>query len=84
MNDLYIGIYGGYGFMDILPKAADKKAVIAPEHNNLYTLNALLASNFLSEYNNYIQDNNLDWEKANEQWNRWYAGVKIGIHFKVR
>ena len=60
----------------------DKKAVITPEHNSLYTVNALPATNFLSQYNHYIQENHINWKKASEKWNQWYVGVKIGIHFK--
>ena len=55
--DLYIGAFGGFGLMDVLPKASGKKGVIIPVHNNLFSLNALSASNFLSEYNNYVQEN---------------------------
>ena len=84
MCDLYIGAFGSYGFMDVLPKSADKKAVITPEHNSLFTLNALPATNFLGEYNNYIQENHINWKKAGEQWNRWQAGIKIGVHFNIR
>ena len=82
--NLYIGVYGSYSFMDILPKTADKKDFITPEHNNLYTVNALPATNFLGEYNNYIQDNHLSWNKTDEKWNRWQICIKIGIHFKMK
>jgi hypothetical protein len=52
--DLYLGVYGSYGFLDILPKDADKKDIITSEQVNPYTVNSLLGSNLLSEYNNYI------------------------------
>jgi len=82
--DLYIGVYGSYGLMDILPNAADKKDFITPEPNNLFFVNPLLSSNILGEYNSYIQDNHLSWKKTDGQWNRWQAGIKIGIHFKMK
>ena len=82
--DLYAGVYGSYGLMDVLPKTADRKDFITPEHNSLFTVNPLLSSNFLGEYNRYIRDNNLSWKQSGEQWHRWQAGVKIGIHFKVK
>ena len=80
--DLYLGVYGSYGFMDILPEAADKIDVITSEPSNPYTLNSLLGSNFLGEYNNYIDKNNSNWEKVSETWNKWQVGIKIGIHLK--
>jgi len=76
--DLYAGIHAGYGLMDILPKQADKKDVITPERSNLFVINSLLATNMLAEYNK----SNL--QKVDEKWNRWQAGIKIGIHFKIR
>jgi len=82
--DLYAGVYGSYGFIDILPKAGDKKDFITPDHNSRVAVNSLLASNFLSEYNQYIKDNQLNWKTAGEKWNRLTIGIKIGIHFKIR
>ena len=82
--DLFAGVYAGYGFMDILPKQADKKDVIMPERSNLFAINSLLATNMLAEYNKYLQNNNLNFQKVDEKWNRWQAGIKIGIHFKIR
>ena len=80
--DFYVGVYGSYGFMDVLPKAADKKNFITPEQNNGFAVNSLLASNFLNEYNKYIDNNNLNWKKVDEKWNRWQIGVKVGLHIK--
>ena len=82
--DLYAGVYGSYGFMDILPSIAKKQDFIVPEPNNNFSVNSLLASNFLSEYNQYIDSNHLSWSKVDEKWNRWQAGIKIGIHFRIR
>jgi hypothetical protein len=79
--DFYAGVYGSYGFMDVLPRAAGKKDFITPEPNQLFTVNSLLSSNILSEYNKYVQANRLDWDKADKHWRRWQAGIKIGIHF---
>jgi len=81
--ELYVGAYGSYGFMDVLPKVADKKDFITPEYNNLFFVNSLLSSNILSEYNKSVQDNHLNWKTANEKWHRWQAGIKIGMHFKL-
>jgi len=78
--DLYIGVYGSYGLMDILPKAADKKNFISSEQNNSFTVNSLLASNYLGEYNKYVKDNDLGWKTADEKWNQWQIGLKIGLH----
>jgi outer membrane protein OmpA-like peptidoglycan-associated protein len=80
--DLYVGVYGSYGFMDVLPKAADKKDFISPEHNKIFAVNSLLATNFLGEYNKYVKANNLNWKSANEKWNRWQVGIKVGVHIK--
>jgi len=80
--DFYVGVYGSYGFMDILPKPADKKDFITSEQNNGFTVNSLLASNYLSKYNQYIKDNNLSWKPADEKWNKWQVGLKIGWHIK--
>ena len=82
--DLFAGVYGSYGFMDVLPVAADKKDFITPEPNNLFTVNPLLSSNVLGEYNRHLRDNDLTRKKADEKWNRWQAGIKIGIHFRIR
>jgi len=81
--DLYIGAYGSYGFMDILPKSADRKNFIIPEQNNNFAVKSLLATNFLSEYNNYIKNEKLTWKKADEKWNKWQVGIKIGLHLKL-
>jgi hypothetical protein len=81
--DLYAGVYGSYGFRDILPKAADKKDVIAPEHNNLFSLNSLLASNYPAEYNKYIDENRLTLKHTGEKWNLLHIGIKIGINYKL-
>ena len=80
--DLYFGAYGSYGFMDVLPKNANKKNFITPEQNDNFVVNSLLASNFLSEYNKYVKKNNLGWKTADEKWNRWQVGLKVGFHFK--
>ena len=80
--DFYLGVYGSYGFLNILPEDADKKNFITPEQGNLYTVNSLLGSNILSDYNKYIDDNKLDWKKADEEWKRWQVGVKVGFHIK--
>jgi outer membrane protein OmpA-like peptidoglycan-associated protein len=81
-SDLFLGIYGSYGFLDILPKNEEKKEFINPENNNLDKINSPLASNFLSEYNKYVKINNLEWKKTSEKWNRWQIGIKVGIHLK--
>lgn len=78
--DFYLGAYGSYGFINILPK--EKVDFIAPEQNNSFAVNSLLASNFLGEYNKYVETNNLGWKKADEKWNRWQVGAKIGFHIK--
>jgi outer membrane protein OmpA-like peptidoglycan-associated protein len=78
--DFYLGVYGSYGFMNILPEIDDKKDFITSEPNDGFTVNSLLASNFLSEYNQYVEKNNLDWKTANEEWKRWEVGIKIGVH----
>ena len=80
--DFYLGVYGSYGFMDILPKEADKTDFITPEQGNLYAVNSLLRSTVLSDYNKYIDDNKLDWKKADETWKRWQVGIKVGLHIK--
>jgi len=81
--DLYVGAYGSYGFMDVLPKTADKKDFITPEYNKPFVVNSLLSSNILAAYNGYINDNRLNWKKADEKWNLWQVGIKIGIHFNM-
>jgi len=78
--DLYLGVYGSYGFMNVLPNAEDQKDFISSEPNNAFTVNSLLASNFLNEYNQYVERKNLDWKKTGEEWKRWQVGVKIGVH----
>ena len=81
--DFYAGVYGSYGFLDVLPKAENKKDFITSEpNNNAYNVNSLLASDFAGEYNQYVENNNLDWKKAKEKWNRWEVGVKVGFHIK--
>ena len=80
--DMYLGLYGSYGFLNVLPEDIDKKDFITFEQGNPYTVNSLLGSNVLSEYNKYIDDNKLDWKKADEQWKRWQVGVKVGFHIK--
>ena len=80
--DLYLGVYGSYGFMDVLPKTASKKDFISPEHNRLFAVNSLLSSNFFNEYNKYVNDNNLAWKTVDEKWKRWQVGLKVGIHIK--
>jgi len=80
--NFYIGAYANYGFLDILPKTSDKKEVIAYRKDAHYTVNHLLESDFLSEYNKYVETNNLNWKKITEKWHRWQIGVKIGIHIK--
>jgi hypothetical protein len=82
--NFYAGFHGSYGFLDVLPKTSGKKDFIPPEHNSLFSVNSLLTSNILREYNGYVKDNQLNWPKADEQWNRWQAGIKIGIHFKAK
>ena len=82
--DLFVGVYGSYGLMDVLPKTGDKKDFITPEHNSLFYVNSLLSSNIFGKYNNYIQDNHLSRKKTDEKWNRLQAGIKIGIHFKMK
>jgi len=47
--NLYIGAYGSYGFLDILPKDSDKKDIITPENDNTFFTNHLLESNSLTE-----------------------------------
>ena len=79
--DLYVGLYGSYGFMDVLPDAADKKDFITPGYGHLINVNSLLASNVISEYNERIAGP-MDWEKATDKWNRWQIGVKVGLHLK--
>ena len=81
-SDFYLGVYGSYGFLDVLPKAADKKDFITPEHNNNLNVNSLLASNFHEKYNDYVVNNNLNWKKANKEWKMWQVGLKVGIHLK--
>ncbi|MCL2098775.1 MAG: OmpA family protein, partial [Bacteroidales bacterium] len=51
--DLYVGLYGGYGFIDVLPKAANKKDFITPEQNRLFSANSLLASNMSEKWNRW-------------------------------
>jgi hypothetical protein len=81
--DLYAGIYGSYGLMDMLPKTNEKKDFITPGYNKLFSVNSLLTSNFRSEYNNYVKDNHLNWKEVDEKWNRWHLGLKVGIHVKL-
>jgi len=80
VHDLYVGVYGSYGFMDVLPKAADKKDFITPEQNRLFHFNALPATNILGEYNKKAKTNG--WKTVSEKWNRWQVGIKVGIHIK--
>jgi outer membrane protein OmpA-like peptidoglycan-associated protein len=78
--DLYVGLYGSYGFMDVLPK--DKKDFISAEPNNSFAVNSLLASGVLGDYNRFIRTNHLNWKEVGEKWNRWQIGVKVGLHIK--
>jgi outer membrane protein OmpA-like peptidoglycan-associated protein len=79
--DLYVGIYGSYGFLDILPKSENKTDFIANTAANPQTINSTLASNFLPDYNAYADNQGL--KKVSEKWNLWQAGIKIGIHIKT-
>jgi len=82
--DLYLGVYGSYGFLDILPKAENKADFISFDINNTsepYVVNSLLASNYLSVYNETNKDVD-GFKPVSEKWNRWQAGVKVGFHIK--
>jgi outer membrane protein OmpA-like peptidoglycan-associated protein len=78
--DLYLGLYGGFGFFNVLPK--DKIEFISAEPNNSFAVNSLLASNVRGQYNKYVKDYNLDWGTVSERWTRWQIGVKVGVHIK--
>jgi outer membrane protein OmpA-like peptidoglycan-associated protein len=80
--DFYLGVYGSYGFLDILPKDANKTDFITNEPDNVFSVNSLLGSKFLKEYNQSIDNGVLDAKKVNEKWNRWQVGLKIGFHIK--
>ena len=78
--DLYIGAYGSYGFLDILPKEKVKFITPNPAQNNPYVVNSLLASDYLEVYNTQREADDL--KKISEKWNRWQVGGKIGFHIK--
>jgi outer membrane protein OmpA-like peptidoglycan-associated protein len=80
--DFYLGVYGSYSFLDILPKAANKKDFITSEPNNTFTVNSPLATGYLTQYNQYVTSQNLGWKKVQEKWNVWQVGLKIGFHIK--
>ena len=69
-TDFYLGIYGAYGFLDILPK--EKVDYIQDK----YTVSGLLKSNALE-----IQKEKRD-ENISTKWNLVNAGIKVGLRFK--
>jgi outer membrane protein OmpA-like peptidoglycan-associated protein len=90
--DLYVGLYGSYGFLNILPKVEKQIEFIVPPitpnpdnatTDIYYNLPSLLASDILVDYNNYIKENNKDWKETKNKWNLWQVGLKVGIHIKA-
>jgi len=79
--DLYVGVYGSYGFLDVLPKTENKIDFITNTPASPTTVNSLLGSKFLNEYKEiYAPANN--WKTVSEKWNMWQVGVKVGFHIK--
>ena len=81
--DLYVGVYSSLGFLDILPKGENKLPFIEPTPVDVnYSINSLLGSNYLANYNTYVERNGLDWKVAEEKWRYFQVGLKIGVHIK--
>lgn len=74
-TDFYLGIYGSYGFLNILPK--DKVTYVQKENSNNPTVEGMLNSNTFEAYNLAYPDN-----KISEKWNLVNAGLKLGLRFK--
>lgn len=75
--DFYVGLFGSYGFLDILPDAEfhhPYAEVAATEQNVKY--NGLLGSNYLELYNEKYETN------LKTAFNLFQVGVKVGIHIK--
>ncbi len=82
-TDLYVGVYTSLGFLDILPKGENKVNLIEPTSTGTdFQINSLLASNYLADYNAYVENNGLDWKVAKEKWHYFQVGLKIGVHIK--
>lgn len=79
--DFYLGLYTSIGFMDILPKEENKVGFISPGENG-FDVNSLLASNYLSYYNNNVVPTNEDFKTANEKWRMFQVGLKLGFNIK--
>ena len=73
--DFYLGAYGSYGFFDLLPK---EKANFLVAGADSYTVNSVLASDYLQQYNEMYNDG----KAVSEKWNRWQIGAKVGFHIK--
>jgi outer membrane protein OmpA-like peptidoglycan-associated protein len=81
--DFYLGVYTSLGFLDILPKAEKKVEFITPTQGEVnYSVNSLLGSNYLANYNAYVEKNGLDWKVAREKWHYFQVGLKVGVHIK--
>lgn len=76
-TDFYLGIYGSYGFLDLLPKSEKKVTYIQKDGSNAPTVEGMLNSNALEAYNLAYPDNTIS-----EKWNLVNAGVKVGFRFK--
>jgi len=77
--DFYLGAYGTYGFLDILPKDKDPFIALNPaDKTTPFVVNSLLKSDYMEVYNNGKDDA----DKVSEKWNRWQVGLKVGFHIK--
>ena len=79
--DFYLGVYTSLGFLDILPKEDNKVDFITPSEAGGITLNPLMSSKFLAEYN-AANAGKADYKEIREKWNLFQVGVKIGFNIK--
>jgi outer membrane protein OmpA-like peptidoglycan-associated protein len=75
--DFYVGLFGSYSFLDILPKAEfhHPYADVAPTEQHV-KYNGLLGSNYLELFNEKYETN------LKTAFNVFQIGVKVGIHIK--
>lgn len=74
--DLYVGVYAKYGFLDILPKDANKTSIISMSESKLY-YNGTLGSDILNGAKETEEYKNIS-----TKWNLLQVGLKVGVHLK--
>lgn len=78
--DFYLGIYGKYGFLDILPKS---KTTLIADHNGELTFMGTLGSDVLDNEKQARIDNGVKVRNSFNKWNLLQVGLKAGIHIKT-